>query len=670
MVKRSKFLYVLPLALLVVLILPKLIMAMPNPQGEDIVAMRINARYVEASHQIHVDVFYHYGDPGMQLVGFRGHLSFPHGLRGLRWVTNNRNAANNWNPDAPALENPTLSGAPNAPFFNVVVNQASASGGREGLVCTVVFALDEATFPQTTFDFSLMRTEVIECNEVGDTFPYHDEARWLVSSVIVGDAATCPAGNKCTPCEPACLTCNKLCGVFTCIICYPPLIPTVATIVSQAGATVNIGANATTAQVRFNITGENLSALTPDMFTADINNQIGFDPAQTTITLNAPANTIATVNLFGGTANTSSTANPFTTLTFSWGTVETSVAIVQASALDAGSIGVTQAHLVPLGTPVELFFNTSAAIGATAFRIQVPAFFTVSDIGIPAGWAAIVEATEAPATIPASGPGNGTALVPGGTVTGPATILVELHSNNDGVNHPGGNLFTFTATSGTGAEVGASGPRNSIFHPFTVTIIDRFGFDSTVSWVDNLPVALPLTVTGLVIDAGLTTGVPGYDIAHGGVEVIDTMRVLMGDVNRDGRLSSADAAVMARAVANTAWAANPDPTSVMSTTGHPFWSRQHANIGCDATWDNDTSAPTGAAVTSLAQWLVGIGGWMCTDNLCINVFYTTVAADQRADDVSGFAAGSAGFITSGCQGGTGNPDISAPAPTPGFIYIV
>jgi len=244
--------------------------------------------------------------------------------------------------------------------------------------------------------------------------------------------------------------------------------------------------------------------------------------------------------------------------------------------------------------------------------------------------------------------------------------MLEMGSD---VNHTAGTMFTLTVTPTAGAEVGAAGPRNSIFHPFVVTFIDRFDYASTATWTGNDLELLAVSVTGEQV-TGLNNEVPGWVAIHGGVEVIDAPRVLMGDVNRDGRLSSADAAVMARAVANTAWAANPDPTSVMSTTGHPFWSRQHANIGCDATWDNDTSAPTGAAVTSLAQWLVGIGGWMCTDNLCINVFYTTVAADQRADDVSGFAAGSAGFITSGCQGGTGNPDISAPAPTPGFIYIV
>jgi len=434
----------------------------------------------------------------------------------------------------------------------------------------------------------------------------------------------------------------------------------VVTSITRTGPAITIGSGATAASATFAIAGSDLDKLTPADFTTSFNNEIGFNNALTTVTLNAEG-TVATVNVTGGTANPGPGTRT-STLTLAWGTVEGTAVITQNEPIAGDAIVVTQAPEIEVDSPATLVFNTTNPIGATAFRIAVPANFDVTAIGAPAGWN--VAAWASGPTVPGVGPGFGTLVAPG--LSGPVTIYVEMGSD---VNHTAGTMFTLTVTPTAGAEVGAAGPRNSIFHPFVVTFIDRFDYASTATWTGNDLELLAVSVTGEQV-TGLNNEVPGWVAIHGGVEVIDAPRVLMGDVNRDGRLSSADIAILARAISDNTWA--------QATAGTPgFWSRQHANIGCTpagAIVVTDplnplalASRPNPNAATNLGQWLVGIGGWMCqAPTTCRNI---TNASTTTPDTVSGAPAGFAGFVTSGCDPANANaaPDIFVPIP--GFVYL-
>jgi len=428
--------------------------------------------------------------------------------------------------------------------------------------------------------------------------------------------------------------------------------PSVTSITRQ-GTAPTIGLDETTAIVTYTLVGSDLDKLTESDFTVTFNNAIGFTGADLAL---SNAGATLTVTATGGQANTG--RRRYSDMTVSWndGPATVTTRINQDGvAADGGVVQVSQVPEVRLNERVDLDFVIQAPLGSTQFLVEIPANFTLFEAGAPGGWT--VNAAIGRDETPMGGPGSGALAIPAAGIPGPIDLYVSMGRDTNDV--AGATIFTINVAPTDGAQNPTAG--RSIFRPFPVTFIDRFGeaIDISLVWEPNLIdfEYVDLTAEG---DDGVDEFKPTLDdwSNQGGVEVIDVDPVLMGDVDENGRLTSADVAILARAI---------------STPAFVNFSIHHANIGCNGGYIDATSERpnNGLAATRLSQWLVGSipaadsGGWMCMladRTTCINVFRPGFGPTID-DAITGLPA----HVSAGCENRVITPDIFVPRP--GFVYF-
>jgi len=423
--------------------------------------------------------------------------------------------------------------------------------------------------------------------------------------------------------------------------------------------------------------------LTAADFAGTINNAIGFfdlvsgSAIPETAIVPGAGNTTVTVYLTGGQAN-ATPAPRVSTLNFSvLGVPADAVTITQmdaAAPATPNEVTVSQFNEVPINETREITLVINRPLGATHFYVDVPVGFAVSAVGAPAEW----NVTTAL--------GNGTMVAPGGTTPGGLVpvdavgaarrINVEMGRPNNITGAPnaaiGDVIFTITAAPIT-PTLATTPPT---FYPFPIIFVNRFGDDVSHAWNGTVmePIG-PLTQRGSMLGLWPMPPQTGW-VNMGGMSVIDRKPVIMGDLNRDGRVSSADIAILARAVVDGTFMVytGPDTPATPTAINNPAnggWSAPHASIGCNVAEYTNAARPPGTATTRLGQWLVGSipaadsGGWMCMladRTTCINVFRPGFGPTID-DAITGLPA----HVSAGCENRVITPDIFVPRP--GFVYF-